>query len=249
MKTLKKYTAKFSCTVAGFALAASAHAGLLSFDLSVTGTGYSVTGSETAASLLAEHASGSAVCSESLDGFVSVGPRQSCGINQRNYSLLLRTEFELGSGGNYRFQTGADWGRGGGLILTDRTSGEMLLTDLTSEDIWWRRNWNNADVFISEFDLDPGAYALTWIGFEGCCAGETSIRYSFNGGDFENFNRENFSSQIAAVPEPGTVTLLGLGLVGFIVLRKRRSSFQAMRAEQKAASDAERGVPLIGKAA
>ncbi|MEM8548205.1 MAG: PEP-CTERM sorting domain-containing protein, partial [Pseudomonadota bacterium] len=50
-------------------------------------------------------------------------------------------------------------------------------------------------------------------------------------------------------PEPGTITLLGLGLAGFAVLRKRRSSFQAMRAQQKAVSDAKRGVEQLKAAA
>ena len=47
----------------------------------------------------------------------------------------------------------------------------------------------------------------------------------------------------------GTVTLLGLGLAGFVVLRKRRSTFHAMRAEQKAASDRARGIKQIDAAA
>ncbi|MEM1436918.1 MAG: CCXG family PEP-CTERM protein [Pseudomonadota bacterium] len=249
MNTLKHLSAQTAALVASLVFAVSANAGLLTFDMSVTNTGYRVTGTESAGDLLTAHALGSAVCTESVDGFVRMGPRQTCGVFRRNYSMLLHTEFQLGDGGNYRFQTGADWGRGGGIILTDRSSGDMTVMDLTSEDIWWGRRWSNRDVFITELDLDPGAYALSWIGFENCCAGETTVRYSYNGSAFKNFTKDNFASHVAAVPEPGTITLLGLGLAGFAVLRKRRSSFQAMRAQQKAVSDAKRGVEQLKAAA
>jgi hypothetical protein len=241
MNIFKKSLTSLAGALVGLAVAASAQAGPITFDYSITHTDYRVDGTETAESLVNAHELGDLVCTGSVDGFVRVGPRQTCGVFQRNYSLLVSTQFNLVDGGNYRFQAGVDWGRGGGVILTDLSSGEQLLTDLASGDLWWNRDWNDSDVFISEFDLDPGAYALTWIGFEGCCAGETTVRYSYNGEAFSNLTGESFG-QHATVSEPGTLFLLGLGLVGFVILRRRHGSFQAMRAEQKTASDAARGI-------
>ncbi len=231
-------------TLLGLALSASVQAGPLTFDYSITESSYRVDGTESAQALIDAHTAGTLVCTDSVEGFVRIGPRQSCGIFQRDYSMRVTTQFDLVDGGNYRFQAGADWGRGGGVILTNLSDGTRLLTDLTAEDVWWNRNWNNRDVFISEFDLDPGRYALTWIGFEGCCAGETTVRYSFNGADFSDFTAQNFEQHVS-VPEPGTLVLLTMGLVGFVILRRRHGAFQAMRAEQKAASDAARGEPLL----
>lgn len=241
MNLLKKPLVALAGVLFGLTFALSAQAGPITFDYSITHTDYRVDGSETAESLVNAHELGDLVCTGSVDGFVRVGPRQSCGVFQRDYSLLVTTQFNLLDGGNYRFQAGVDWGRGGGVILTDLNNGNQLLTDLASGDLWWNRNWSDSDVFVSEFDLDPGAYALTWIGFEGCCAGETTVRYSYNGEAFSNLTADNFG-QHATVSEPGTLFLLALGLVGFVILRRRHGSFQAMRAEQKAASDAARGI-------
>lgn len=238
-------SAKVSTALATLAFAAGAQAGLLTFDYNVTGTNYSVNGSESAADLLSAHDAGSAICSGSVAGFVNMGPRQNCGTASRlDYSLELHSEFNLANATNLVFQTGADWGRGGGLILTDRDTGAQSVYNLSSDDIWWNRDWNNSDVLLTELDLDAGAYALTWIGFEGCCAGETTVRYSHNGGGFLDFTRANFES-LTSVPEPGTMALLGIGLAGFALLRRQRTSFRTMRASQKATSDKLQGIAPI----
>ena len=207
---------------AAIALGATAQATPLTFDYSVTSSNYQVDGSESGQDLIDAHNAGSVLCTDSADGFVRMGPRQNCGFNTRGYSLNLTTEFELTSGGEYTFQAGADWGRGGGVVLTDLDSGSTSLYSLRTDDVWWARNWNNRDVFNTTFDLGPGSYAVSWIGFEYCCGGETSIRYSYNGGEFENFTAENFGTHLAAVPEPGIFGMLGAGLAGVGLIRRRR---------------------------
>ncbi|MFK7912287.1 MAG: CCXG family PEP-CTERM protein [Pseudomonadales bacterium] len=212
---------------AALALSASAQAGLLTFDYSVTSSNYQINGSESAQDLVDAHNAGSVLCTDSADGFVRMGPRQNCGFNTRGYSLNLTTEFDLSTAGEYTFQAGADWGRGGGVVLTDLDNGNTSLHSLRTDDVWWSRNWNNRDVFNTTFDLGPGSYAVSWIGFEYCCGGETSIRYSYNGSEFSNFTAESFGTHLAEVPEPGIITMLGAGLAGVALIRRRRPRLAA----------------------
>ena len=207
---------------AALALSASAQATLLTFDYSVTRSNYQVNGSESSQDLINAHSAGAVLCTDSADGFVRMGPRQNCGFNTRGYSLNLTTQFDLSAGGEYTFQAGADWGRGGGVVLTDLDTGDSTLHSLRTDDVWWARNWNNRDVFNTTFNLDAGSYAVSWIGFEYCCGGETSIRYSYNGSEFTNFTEENFGAHLAAVAEPETVALLGAGLLSLALVRRRR---------------------------
>lgn len=215
------------------ALGANAQAGLLTFDYSVTSSNYQVDGSESAQDLIDAHNAGTVLCTDSADGFVRMGPRQNCGFNRRGYSLNLTTQFDLSTAGEYTFQAGADWGRGGGVVLTDLGTGAASLHDLRTDDVWWARNWNNRDVFDTTFNLGPGSYSLAWIGFEYCCGGETSIRYSHNGSEFLNFTEENFGAHLASVPEPGVLSLLGAGLAGVALIRRRRPRLAARVEEQR----------------
>ncbi len=197
-----------------------AHAVPLSFDLSITQSNYQVLGTESPQDLIDEHLSGGLLCQSSMSGFVQMGSRQTCNGPRRNYSMMATVQFSLTSDENIRFRTGADWGRGGGIILRDLDAGTMQFTDLTSEDIWWRRNWNDSDVIFSDVVLAAGSWALTWIGFEGCCAGETTIGYSLDGGaSYAALTRDNFRSSVA-VTEASTLFLLSLGVLGTVLLRR-----------------------------
>ncbi len=226
--------------VIGFAslcLSAAASAAPITFDLTITNTDYQVTGTESAQELIDAHSAGSVRCSDSLDGFVGTGPIQNCGSSNKDYSLKLEAQFTLDMAMDLNFQTGADWGRGGGVILTDVGTGAQTLLDLRSDNVWWARNWNNEDVFTTALSLDAGEYALTWIGFEDCCAGETTIRYSMGDSGFSEFMAANFEQSATAfaiasvdVPEPGTMALLGLGVAGFGLMRRRQLTAASRRA-------------------
>ena len=236
-------------SLAGLLFSASTMASILSFDFSISNSRFDVSGNETAHSLIGAHNSGNLVCADSVSGFVRMGPRQSCGQFTRNYSMRLTATFSIDRNEQFIFQTGADWGRGGGIVFENRQDSALSLLTLRSDDVWWRRNWNNKDVFTTQLDLTPGDYALSWIGFEDCCAGETTLRFRTAAGEYQELTKENFGASLTAVTEPGTFALLGLGLAGFIMLRSRRSAYQAMRASQKEEKDAATGATPLSSLA
>lgn len=239
MIAFKKFKTQLLSGAAMLCMSAVASAGPITFDLTVTDTNYQVDGTESAQELIDAHAAGSVRCTDTLEAFTDTGPIQNCGTNgRRDYSLKLTAEFTLETAMDITFQTGADWGRGGGVILTDLSTGVDSLLELRSDNVWWFRDWNNEDVFTTDLSLGAGDYALTWIGFEDCCAGETSIRFSMGNDGFSEFSAANFDASasavaalaIADVPEPGTIALLGLGIAGFAMLRRRKGNAAEARA-------------------
>ncbi|PCI47496.1 MAG: hypothetical protein COB49_07160 [Alphaproteobacteria bacterium] len=167
-----------------------------------------VLAADDATSLLARFNSGSPICTVALTEFTAVGGKQNCGTGSHDDLATLYTiDYFLG-GGTADFQLGADWGLGGILIGAD--GGDILRTD----DIWWANNWNNRDVI--DFSITGSGYgSFQLLGFESCCSGNNSLRVSNDGG-------QTFSAVRVTVPEPTGLTLLGLGLMGFAVARKRR---------------------------
>ena len=97
-------------------------------------------------------------------------------------------------------------------------------TFVTTDDIWWGNNWSDPDVFSTVLNLTAGeTYSLGWVGFEGCCGGAASFRFSVNGSPPQTLNDTNFLPfEQAPVPEPGTALLVGLGLV-WLGISARRS--------------------------
>ena len=168
---------------------------------------HQVTGGDNAASLMAEFNSGNLLCHVNLGLFTSVGGPQTCGTGKYNLSLLYGIDY-VQSGGTVLFELGADWGRGGIIIGAD--GGDILRSD----DIWWANDWNHGDVI--DFTMSgAGSGSFQLLGFEGCCSGGNSLRFSVDGGRI-------FSAVTVTVPEPVPYTLMGLGLMGLILSRRRR---------------------------
>jgi hypothetical protein len=197
-------------------------AAALSFQVDFHNSTYQVTGGDTYASLLAQHQSESIISSNTLDALDGISAPVYAGVNN-DYSLLMTTSVTAQVTATYTFQVGTDWGRGGASIVIDDSTGTVLDEFVTTDNIWWNNDWNNADVFTSTVSMVAGAsYTLGWIGFEDCCGGAATIRFSTDGGaTYAVLDPANGDSYFVTNPEPGTAVLLGAGLA-VLALRQRR---------------------------
>ncbi len=191
----------------------------LSFQADFTATTFQASPGDSYAELLAAHLAGTPLASVTLNALENVSAQVEAGVNG-NYSLMLTAALDVAVAGHYEFQVGADWGRGGVAAVIDNATGAVIDEWVRTDDIWWANDWNNPDVFTTLVDLDAGAsYTLAWLGFEGCCGGVTTIRFSIDGSPFQVVNEPNLDPFV--VPEPSTALLLGLGV---IVISSRSST-------------------------
>lgn len=193
----------------------------LAFQVDFRDSTYVVQASDTYATLLAQHQSETLIATNSLNTLEGISaPVYAGGVNT-DYSILMTIDLSPSIGGTYTFQVGTDWGRGGASIVFNNTTSTIVDEFITTNDIWWANDWNNPDVFTSTVALAAGSsYTLGWIGFEGCCGGQATIRYSLDGGAFQVFDSTNGNLNFVNVPEPGTGLLLGLGLIGLAARRR-----------------------------
>jgi len=201
--------------------AAAAQATIISsINMEVRNSGYTVLGTDDPTSLLAQFALGSSVCDVSLDALDLVGSSQTptCGGPTTNIATLF--SLHIAQDGVVLFEFGADWGLGGIAFLTSGTSGD---TGALTDDYWWNLDWNNSDVIgfgVPATGSFTGSYTLNLLGFEGCCGGAMSLRYSDDYGETWQIATVN---GVRPIPEPSTLALLGLGLLGMGLVSRRKA--------------------------
>ncbi len=217
MKSLWTWLLPLLCV----AVASDVHA--LTFDVEFRDSTYQVVGGDTYDDLVLEHQSGTLLTTLQISGIDGLSSVASAGVNA-DYSTWITTSFTAAVTGTYTFQIGTDWGRGGASKAIDLGTSSVLDEFVTTDDIWWNYDWNNPDVLTSVLSLQQGeSYSMGWVGFEGCCGGSVTFRFSVDGGAFQTLNDTNFAPY-ESTPEPGTATLLGLGLVGLATSRRTRRS-------------------------
>jgi len=114
---------------------------------------------------------------------------------------------------NWVFEFGLDAGLGMAVYLDNE------LVKMTGEDLWWRKSWNNSDVFSVELDnltRENKVVDIYWA--EHCCDGPSSIRFKDESNKWKNLSVDNIAA--ASIPEPTSIALLGLGLLGLVSRRR-----------------------------
>jgi hypothetical protein len=200
----------------------------VTFQVEITDTIYQVQAADTYADLLLQHQAGNLLSANALTGVSGITAPIEAGVNT-DYSMLITTTLNIAVGGTYEFQVGTDWGRGGAASVIYNGDGSVVSEYVTTTNVWWNNDWNDADVFSTIVTLGAGSsYTLGWVGFEDCCGGSASIRFSYNGGAFTTLTETDIAPFVSN-PEPSTGLMVALGLVLMSGARRRRSANTGLR--------------------
>jgi hypothetical protein len=191
-----------------------------SIQLEVRASTYSVQVGDSIAALLAEFRSSSPlICAKNIRTFESVGSRQSCDGPTTNVTTLIAMTVAA-KDLTASFEFGPDWGRGGVVFIENLSSAGPVV-----DDLWWKRDWANPDVL--RFDVAFAGmqeYTLNFLGFESCCGGGMSLRYTTEPNEEDSWQ----DAGVSTVSAPSMLALMGIGLLGLgagpMTQKKRRQA-------------------------
>lgn len=122
--------------------------------------------------------------------------------------------------GAWQIRAGVDFGHGGAIFV------DGSAYDFKTNDMWWNGSYSDSSQYLSinTLNLAAGFHTLNLYGLEGCCDGGQQAQFRIGGtGDFTTFSTND---SLSPVPEPETYAMLlaGLGLMGFMVSRRKESA-------------------------
>lgn len=136
----------------------------------------------------------------------------STGINGVDLDILLQITSPLGLADDYSF--------GFSIVNTPNNTGNPVLDgDLVAV--------LNSGISPTTFTYDGTLYTLQLLGFSS--DGGTTIRNDFSSPEGSTANADVYAritTDVAPVPEPGTIMLLGAGLIGLGIYGRRRMKTQ-----------------------
>lgn len=201
-------------------IAACAAAGHASATVITFASGYSTAGTQTSAAayrstVLAAVAKPTAgYGTKTLATFSGVNNAALFGANS-NVATEYKLDFSVASASAYSFRFGVDFGNGGAVFL------DGVQVAYSTTDMWWNNNYNTPSQFLAfTSTLSAGAHTIEVFGLDSCCDGGAQGQFkAASAAAFTTFS--NVDGMNPAVPEPGSVALLGLGMLGMLTARKK----------------------------
>jgi hypothetical protein len=160
------------------------------------------------------NAQSSAINTQNLSSFSNL---RAAGNNRHSH---LSVSFDVSAekaGQDWLFQVAPDAGLGGAMYM------DNALIDQDASNLWWGYSWNRTSEILGATvdQLMEGSYKLDVYWAENCCNGAQAARFSVDqGSTWMALSTDNLNA--VGVPEPGSVALLGLGVVGLMAARRKQ---------------------------
>lgn len=208
-------TARTIALVAACAAATQAQATVITVS-----TGYSTAGAQATGALY--RSTVLAAVAKPTTGYGTRTVAAFTGVtNPGGASSNLATEYKLDfsvsavNAGAFQFRFGVDFGNGGAVFL------DGVQVAYSSTDMWWGNAYTNTAQFLAfTSTLAAGAHTIEVFGLDSCCDGGAQGQFkSSKATAFTTFSNVDGMN----VPEPGSVALLGLGMLGLMASRKKSS--------------------------
>jgi hypothetical protein len=135
-----------------------------------------------------------------------------------NSLTMLTIDFNIDYEGLWSFESGLDAGYGAALFV------DGTLIDNRTDNLWWRYNWSNSDVFrVEDIALSTGNHVIQLLWAENCCNGSSSVRFTETLGQDRLLSVagiDEASTSSSTIPEPTSIALFGLAALSLLTRRQ-----------------------------